>query len=157
MMMLQRDFNEYEGGKFIGFIIAYLAVILVFSLINTGVLRLVADIIVKRMPAFAGVFWGSFLSLTILAIGDLIIRSEQSSPNASIFNRHLIDDVSLIQFLPIVLFILINWFFNSKYLFDSEDKAIGFGKGALVTVLQFAFLIVIGLLISVIGFLYIWK
>lgn len=133
-------------------IAVYLIAFLLFCLLNTAVLRFAADIVVKRMPAFKTAFYLSVVSSIALVLGNRLAFWLGTARGGSLLNggSSAMIDSPLISILPLPVFLLVGWIINSNYLTDAESKVIGFGRGAAVTAVQWAFLLVIGLLIGVV-------
>ena len=131
--------------------IVYLAAFLILCLLNTALLRFAADIVVKRMPPFKTAFYISTASLTVMVLGSRIAFWLGTARGGSLLNggSSAVIDSPLISILPLPMFLIVGWIINSNYLTDAESKVIGFGRGAVVTAVQWAFLLVIGLLIGV--------
>lgn len=149
MLILQQDISGKGSLMVFAALIGYLLVILVFSLLNTAILRFAADVVIKKMPRFKTAFFISFFSLLILVISDSVVRWHQAT-DVSVLNRNSfqeMNDSALIAAFPLLLFLLVSWIFNSKYLTDSNLKIIGFGQGAIITALEFLFVIGIVILI----------
>jgi hypothetical protein len=141
----------------IAYFIGYLITILIFSLLNTAILRFAANIILKRMPSFKKAFYISFASSNVFYFGGIIASWLRRANMGSVLNSEPLSgrfDSSLINILPFLVFMFVCWILNSNYLPNAELRSIGFGKGLAVTAVQSVFLIIIGLLLITIYFVF---
>jgi hypothetical protein len=129
----------------------YLTVFLIFCLLNAALLRFAADIVVKRMPSFKTAFCLSIITSIALILSNRIAFWLGTPRGGSLLagGSSAVIDSPLISILPLPMFLLAGWILNSNYIADAESNFIGYGKGAAVTAVQCAFLLVIGLLIGI--------
>jgi len=143
-----------------GYFIEILILIPALSLINTAVLPFATEIITKRLPPFKTSFWisaGSFLVLFLIQLIFGLILLNRASTNKSILTITSSDEFPaspILNLLPLVAGFICCWLFNSTNIPDAQGKIIGYRKGIPVTLIQFAFLFLIGFsLIEIVMFL----
>lgn len=151
-MILLQSAETFNGVFLLIYFVGYLISILFFSLLNTPVLRLSADIVAKRMPRFSTAYFISFFCLSAFLFGG-IIASRLGSPRGEsvLYNDSSVAliDSPLINLLPLIFYFVTVWLLSSKYLIDADLKLIGIDKGLAVTVLQTVFMLGIGLVLFV--------
>jgi hypothetical protein len=151
MILLQRA-ETYSGVFLLAYLVGCLISILFFSLLNTPVLRLSADIVVKRMPRFSTAYFISFFCSSAFLLGGIIAsRIGQPSGGSVLYGGSSVAliDSPLINLLPLIFYLVSVWLLSSKYLTDADLEFIGFNKGLAVTALQTVFMLGIGLVICV--------
>lgn len=143
-MYLFQGINSNNDAQTISFLIG-------IWVLNTVVLRFVADLVVKRIPKFRTAIIISFFCLLAGFIVRLMV-SQTSKPRInSVFETTSVGS-QMISFLPLSFFLLGSWILNSTFLPDSDANAVGYKNGSFITGLQVIFLILIGLLISAVFF-----
>lgn len=152
MLILQRNVGgEIQQEFWLG----YLFIILVLCLMNTALLRLAADLVVKEIPPFITAFCLSLAGVVVLFSALFVIKIIQISAKPSIFYRNSFSPLiepPFAQILPLALFLLVSWILTSVNLTDSDSKKIGFGRGLAVTAMQTGFLAGIGFLLTALSF-----
>lgn len=124
-MFLQREVEVL--GKEMVFVINVLVkfvVLLIISVISASIMQFVTILIVKTKPLFKTTFYISVCNWVLFGGGIWLTLGN--------------DDIPFIHLLPFLLFFATNWILSSKFLIDSEEKTVGFQKGAVVALIMTA-------------------
>ncbi|GEM_PF-2231019 len=136
MFLLQAN-SQADPTIGIAYIIGLLIPLVIVSVLSAWFIKLGYKLLTKKSVSFTKPFWISFFSIATTFIVQAIIKNASSTPNTQ---------SSIVAVLPAMVFFLTCWVLNSqfiKYSDDEESKNYGLAFG--VTVIQFACLMVIGL------------
>jgi hypothetical protein len=131
----------------VGYLAGKLIVILVVSFLNTPILRLSADLVVKRMPRLTTAFYISFSGSAMFVIGAALAARFGQPHGGSVLDGGssvAAIDSPVMNFLPLIFLFVSVWVFSAKCFTDDESKAVGFGRGLIVAAIDSALMVVIG-------------
>lgn len=140
--------SENPGNLFFAaYFAGWLTAVFIVSFLSTPVLRLSADLVVKRMPRLTTAFFISFFSAAMFFIGAaLTVRFGQPRGGSVLNGGSSVASIDspLIHLLPFGFLFISVWIFSAKHFTDGELKSIGFVRSLIVAAIHTVLMTILG-------------